>query len=374
MAEPLKYLFNHALVEGMADHFSRHWSGFDARGFQQSVLDGFDELELKQRSNRVLEGLKTYLPEDYEKTAEIFLASLAPDDDADLAGAAITEAGIAGWAIAPMCDYAGQFGAAHFETSMDLMKELTKRLTAEFGIRYILLREPERCLQTLTGWIDDPSRHVRRLISEGTRPRLPWAMRLPAFIADPAPVLPLLEALRDDREEYVRRSVANHLNDISKDHPDVIADLARRWKDNGDRNRGRLIKHACRSLIKQGHPGTLSALGYGSPQISVEAFHATERVTLGDAIEFGITLKSTAETTQPLVVDFVIHHRKANGKTAPKVFKWKTFELESDQDIRLLKRHSIRPITTRTYYPGTHSIEVQVNGQSVAKADFELDV
>lgn len=374
MAEPLKYLFNEALVTGMADHFVRHWSEFDRQGFCAAVLNGFDDFELKQRSNRVREMMERFLPNDYDRTAEIMLASLAPDHNGDLAGATVTDQGIAGWAIAPMTEYAGQLGGDHFDTSMLLMKELTKRLTSEFGIRHIFLREPQRTIDLLATWTDDPSRHVRRLVSEGTRPRLPWAMRLPSLIEDPSPVLPLLEALKDDREEYVRRSVANHLNDIAKDHPDLVAGIAGNWLKGADRNRSRLVKHACRSLIKQGHTATLAALGYGKPSVEVAGLQVTHRLTLGEHIDFSLDILSTAETAQPLIVDYIIHHRKANGTTSPKVFKWKTFELGQDQQITLSKRHAIRPITTRTYYSGTHMLEIQINGESFAAAEFELEV
>jgi len=254
-----------------------------------------------------------------------------------------------------------------------LFKEMTKRSSSEFGIRFFLLAEPGRTLSVLESWVGDSNVHVRRLISEGTRPRLPWAMRLPAFIDDPAPLLPLLAALKDDGEEYVRRSVANNLNDIAKDHPDIVSRIARQWLKGADKNRRKLIRHACRTLIKQGHKGTLKALGYGTPCVEMDMLRiSTPRVTFGTALEFELSLTSTADRPQSLVVDYAIHHRKANGATTPKVFKWKTATLAPGATLRAKRKHAIRKITTRVYYPGKHRLEIFVNGVSLGIEDFEL--
>ena len=225
----------------------------------------------------------------------------------------------------------------------------------------------------MRGWMNDPCHHVRRLISEGTRPRLPWATQLPVFIADPSPLLPLLKALRDDESEYVRRSVANSFNDIAKDHPDVVAGIAHQWLQVASTNRRKLVRHACRSLVKQGHKKTLVALGYGHPDVELKHLSiATPRVTFGNALLFEISLVSRAEKSQPLIIDYAIHHRKANGRTTPKVFKWKTIELGKMASHAAKRKHSIRKITTRTYYPGTHRLEILINGVSFACTDFEL--
>jgi 3-methyladenine DNA glycosylase AlkC len=272
-----------------------------------------------------------------------------------------------------MTHYVGLQGLEHFDLSMMLLKEMTKRSSSEFGIRFFLLAQPERTLSVLESWVDDSNYHVRRLISEGTRPRLPWAMRLPAFIEDPAPILPLLEALKYDGEEYVRRSVANNLNDIAKDHPDIVARIAGQWLKGADNNRHRLIRHACRTLIKQGHQGTLKALGYGPPRVALEKLLiSTPRVAFGTALEFELSLTSTAARAQALIVDYAIHHRKASGATTAKVFKWKTATLAPGATLRAKRKHAIKSITTRVYYPGRHRLEILVNGVSLAIEDFEL--
>jgi 3-methyladenine DNA glycosylase AlkC len=306
------------------------------------------------------------------------LASLAPDDGGDIGstdvnGRNIEGRGIEGWAVMPMTHYVGLQGLAHFDLSMMLLKEMTKRSSSEFGIRFFLLAEPERTLSVLETWVGDSNVHVRRLISEGTRPRLPWAMRLPAFVRDPAPILPLLEALKDDGEEYVRRSVANNLNDIAKDHPDLVARIARQWLKGADKNRRRLVRHACRTLIKQGHKGTLKALGFGTPRVEMDMLRiSTPQVIFGAALEFELSLTSTADRPQSLVVDYAIHHRKANGATTPKVFKWKTTTLAPHATLSAKRKHAIRKITTRVYYLGKHRLEIFVNGVSLGIEDFEL--
>lgn len=373
MAEPFKNLFNVALIEAMAAHLARVWPEFDGAGFIAMAADNLDQLELKQRSHRIYRALRRFLPGDFPRAAGIMRAALHPAEDDDLGTGVSDQDGLRGWAIMPMTEYIGLHGLDHFELSMALFKDMTKRHSVEFAIRHFLLAEPERVLAVLRGWCADPNRHVRRLVSEGTRPRLPWAMRLPTFIDDPAPVISLLEVLKGDAEEYVRRSVANNLNDISKDHADLVADLARRWLRGADRDRTRMVRHACRSLIKQGHEGALKALGYGPPKVEIEQFTVTTpKVIFGAALEFEATVRSRADYEQALIVDYIVHHRKAGGATTPKVFKWKTVRLAARGKLGLARKHAIRPITTRVYYPGGHFVEIQINGIALGRLPFEL--
>ncbi len=373
MPEPLKNLFNRKLIGSMGENFAKAWPAFDRRAFVQLAANNLAALELKERSAQITDAMPECLPDDFERAAAIVLASLAPVEDGDDGGAEVNSQGLAGWAIMPMTRYVGLHGLDHFELSMSLFKEMTKRFTAETDIRYFLLACPEATLSVLQTWTGDPDRHVRRLVSEGTRPRLPWAMQLPAFITDPAPILPLLEALKDDEAEYVRRSVANSLNDIAKDHPDLVARIAKRWLQGAGEARKRLVRHGCRTLLKQGHQGTLKALGYGPPLVELEKLGlSTARVNFGDALAFEICLNSVADRPQPLIVDYVIHHRKANGGTTAKVFKWKTLTLAPGATLRANRKHAIRQISTRVYYPGRHRLEVLVNGVSLGGADFDL--
>ena len=357
----------------MGEHFSRAWPEFDRFAFVKMASQNLDQLELKERSVQITDAMTAFLPGNFEKAAEIMLLSLSPDDGADIESAESSQLGISGWAIMPMSHYVGLFGLQSFEASMELFRAMTKRFSSEFGIRFFLLEEPERTLSVLETWTRDPSHHVRRLVSEGTRPRLPWAMRLPAFIEDPAPVLRLLEALKDDSAEYVRRSVANNLNDIAKDHPDVVAHTAKRWLKEAGKDRQRLVRHACRTLIKQGHQGTLRALGYRPPRIDLKKLELlSPRVLFGDALEFELSLVSTCGDSQALIIDYAVHHRKANGTTTAKVFKWKNTTLGPLKILSAKRKHAFRKITTRVYYPGTHVLEILVNGISLGSRNFEL--
>ena len=373
MSEPFKNLFNETVIAGMGGHFARVWPEFDQAGFISAAINNLDVLELKQRSDQITDAMAAFLPADFEHAAAIMLTSLAPDDEHDFSSQEVNCRGISGWAIMPMTHYVGRYGAAYFDLAMTLFKEMTKRSSSEFGIRYFLLEQPKRTLSVLRDWTSDPNVHVRRLVSEGTRPRLPWGMRLPVFVEDPTPLLPLLEALKDDGEEYVRRSVANNLNDIAKDHPDTVARIAKAWLENADKNRQWLIRHACRTLIKQGHKGILAALGYGPPRIDLQQLKIlTPRVIFGDGLEFELSLISTSKRAQPLIIDYAVHHQKANGSTSAKVFKWKTITLEAKSTHDARRKHAIRKITTRVYYPGLHSLEIIINGVTYGRQDFEV--
>jgi 3-methyladenine DNA glycosylase AlkC len=315
------------------------------------------------------------LPKPFPDAAAIMLDGLHPDDDVNLSNLTMDQGGIRGWAVMPMCSYVADHGLDDFDLALNVLKEFTKRFTAELSFRTFILSDQERTLSVLRDWAGDPNYHVRRLASEGSRPRLPWAMRLPALMADPAPLLPILELLKDDSEEYVRRSVANNLNDIAKDHPDIVAGIAGEWLRDATPERAKLVRHACRTLIKQGHKATLSALGYGPPQLSLAAFEIkTKVVRFGEALLFDISLQSEAATDQALILDYVVHHRKANGKTTAKVFKWKNVTLKAGVAMSAARKHPMRPITTRVYYPGTHFLEILVNGESLGRAEFQLEM
>jgi 3-methyladenine DNA glycosylase AlkC len=373
MPEPFKNLLNEAVIKGMAAHFKKNWPEFDEEAFVNQTISGLDKLELKERTDRITDAMQAYFPQDFEDAGAIILASLGVLLEDDLSLNVIDEEGISGWAVMPLTYFVGRFGMQHFELSMKLFKAMTKRASSEFGIRYFLLESPECALAVLNTWAADSNHHVRRLVSEGTRPRLPWGMRLPLFIKDPSPVVELLELLKDDKEEYVRRSVANNLNDIAKDHPDLVADIAEKWMLGASNARLKLIRHACRTLIKQGHSKTLRVLGYKPPeiaQINLELLNPV--VEFGGALAFSLSLSSDSEEDQALMIDYVIHHKKANGKTTPKVFKWRDTSLPRKNSVTISKKHALKKITTRVYYPGEHQVEVMINGVSVGMAKFEL--
>jgi len=372
MPEPFKNYFNPSIIAGMGDHFLKAWADFDRDGFVQTATENLAILELKARSEQITQALCVYLPDDFPHAGEIILSSLSPEDGSDLPNTPVNEHGISGWAVMPIADYVGLRGLGCFSLSMTLLKEMTSRFSSEFGIRFFLIKKPEETLQTLMGWAEHENEHVRRLSSEGSRPRLPWAMRLPIFVKDPRPLLPLLEKLKDDPSEYVRRSVANHLNDIAKDHPELVAEIAQQWFPGASPQRQKLVRHACRTLIKQGDQKILQVLGYEKPVLDCQLKVLTPKVLFGTFLRFEIVLTSTKNKAQALIIDYVIHHQKANGLTSPKVFKWKTITLKADQLHYAEKKHAMKKITTRVYYPGLHRLEIAINGLKLDSGEFEL--
>lgn len=374
MPEPFKNFINPQLIGSTAKHLHHAWRKFDRKAFEQIALHGLENLELKARAMHVTAALEATLPQDFSQAADLLEAALAPplaDDQLSVVNAPDT--GLAGWALWPATEYIARHGQAQPERALAALHAMTQRFTAEWAIRPYLLNHADLTFATLARWTRDPSAHVRRLVSEGSRPRLPWGLQLKPLIADPSPTLPLLRALQDDPSAYVRRSVANHLNDIAKDHPALIADwLARHLPDAGPERRA-LLKHASRSLIKRGDQEVLAHWGVGAP-LRGDATLAIEprRVALGNDITLTITLTSRARKPQALLVDYAVHHVKADGSGAPKVFKGWTLELDADAQRVLVKRHALKPITTRRYYAGAHRVDLLVNGRVVAEAAFEL--
>lgn len=375
MAEPFKTFLNPPLIRGLAGHLHRVWPDFDVRTFTTRATRGLDALELKARAMHVADALETTLPSDFAHAADVIEQALASREaDPDAPTAPVPDDGLAGWSLWPVSEYVVRRGLPHPERALRTLHAITRRFTAEFAIRPFLIAHPEHTLQTLASWVHDPSAHVRRLVSEGTRPRLPWGLQLKAFIADPSPTLPLLHALQDDPSEYVRRSVANHLNDIAKDHPALVAEWVETHLPTASPARRALLKHASRTLIKQGDARVLHAWGIGASFAGSASWRITpRRVRVGEAVT--LTLELAAEATagaQALVVDYVVHHVRADGRTSPKVFKGWSLTLAPGEQRTLVKRHTFRVVTTRRYYPGRHVIAVQANGVTLAEEAVTL--
>ncbi|KPH08437.1 DNA alkylation repair protein [Rhizobium acidisoli] len=363
MPEPLKNLLHQALVGDMADRIAAHAPAFDRDRFIALATRGLDALELMERSALIRDALFATLPEDFPQATAILTASLP----------ASGRPGLTGWMLLPVNQFIAVRGPAHFELGLDLLKALTPHFTAEYGIRPFIHREQQRALTIISGWVGDPDRHVRRLASEGTRPRLPWAMRLPQLVKDPAPILPILTALIDDPEDYVRRSVANSLNDIAKDHPDLVATFIAGQIENASEERRRLLKHASRTLLKKGHAQALANFGFGAAaSLQCELRLITGEVMFGDGLDFAIRVTNAGKAAQSVMIDYAIHHMKADGSLSPKVFKCKTILLAPGQSQAIERRHAMRPITTRRYYPGQHRIAILVNGAESASESFIL--
>ncbi|TPP11775.1 DNA alkylation repair protein [Rhizobium glycinendophyticum] len=365
MPEALKHLIGAGTARDTADALARAWEPFDRAGFLADILPVIDGLELLQRGQCIADALRRHLPDDFAAAAKILHACLPSQERAALSG----------WALLSFNQYIATHGGGHLETALDLLKALTPHFTGEFGIRPFIAREQDRALALISGWVTDPDHHVRRLASEGTRPRLPWAMRLPALVRDPSPILPILEALVDDQEDYVRRSVANSLNDIAKDHPDLVADFVERHIAGASKDRLWLLRHASRTLIKKGHGKALANFGY-EPLQDVTAMLELRQdgVAFPGELGFRIELENTGASMRTVLLDYAIHHQKKDGSLTPKVFKGNTLTLAPGQTATIDKRHALRPITTRVYHSGRHRLEILLNGMSVATSDFQLDL
>jgi 3-methyladenine DNA glycosylase AlkC len=364
----LRDVFNPAAVEQLADGIVRVWPAFDRTGFVATITSQLDALSFGERNALIRDTLRVYLPPAFPEAVQILLDALGPEiPDCELTG-------FDRFTVMSQNDFVAAYGLEHLHLSLRALYELTKRFTAEGAIRAFLQRYPEQTLVRLAEWAADPNCHVRRLVSEGTRPRLPLAPRLRAFIKEPRPVLELLELLKADPVLMVRRSVANNLNDIAKDHPDLVVETLARWKQAGDSGTEWIIGHAARTLLKQGHPRALALLGYGAKTaISAASLQLNQTsVRMGEDLVFTIEIQSTADAPQDLMIDYLVHHRKANGKLAPKVFKLAKKRLGPRETLRLTKRHAFRQLSTRVYYPGRHALELQINGQRWGWQEFEL--
>ena len=365
MAEPLKNSFGPDIPLLIADMVDAVYADFDRERFVSLAVDGFEDLELTPRARQVSDALAATLPDDRQQAMEIITASLGPEIEA----AALT--GMETFRYLPFVFFVADHGLDHFETAMTAQYELTKRFTAEFSIRAYIDRYPEATLARLRVWAGDDNVHVRRLVSEGTRPRLPWAPRLRRFQEDPMPVLKLLEMLKDDDEEYVRRSVANNLNDISKDHPDIAVETAARWWSD-DANTGRLVRHGLRTLIKSGEPGALAVLGYvpDSPVQLGSLVVEPAEASIGESVRFTIEIENPSSDSARVLADLVVHFVKANGTRTPKVFKGAELLIPAGDTARVSKLVSLAQHSTRTHYPGFHLAEVQINGVIRGGAEF----
>lgn len=375
MAEPLKYLLNDTVPPRIAAMVRRAWRKFDATAFLQQVEPGYDSLELMARGQRIAQALQIHLPQDVPRALGVLVDSMDPPMGLDAAGE--PDAGdrpYSAFLYLPHSIYIGTHGLPHFEAAMAAQHALTQRFTAEFSIRPYLLHHQGATLARLRDWAQDENAHVRRLVSEGTRPRLPWAPRLPAFQNNPQLTLPLLDALKDDPSSYVRRSVANHLGDIAKDHLELAVGTARTWLLGAPAPREALVRHGLRFLIKRGDAGALDALGVGhAVALHVQAARVVPACArIGDKVRIEAELHNPTPQPQRVLADLKVHYVKAHGGAAPKVFKLQTLDIAPGATVAVGKTLSLQQMTTRTHYPGAHQVELVLNGRPQPLGQFQL--
>jgi 3-methyladenine DNA glycosylase AlkC len=355
----LKEIFNAERLQHIATEMTAVYPAFNAKAFLKMANDGLAQLSIMQRMARVSECLHAVLPLSYEQTLEVLYA-LAPRLNS-------------GFVSTSLPHYVATYGADQFELSMDALKYFTAFGSSEFAIRHFLRRDIKPTLALMHDWSLDANEHVRRLASEGSRPRLPWSFRLEQIQSDPTLAATILDNLKADDSLYVRKSVANHLNDITKDHPEWVLDLIEGWSLE-NRHTAWIARHALRSLIKQGNPRALAIIGAGGkPEVEIIGVKVEPAVIgLGEKITLSFAIKSTVEDSQRLVIDYAIDYVKANGSTAAKVFKLKALTLPGKGTESITRGQHIKELTTRRHYAGRHAVHILVNGERLASTAFEI--
>ncbi|MBF0240400.1 MAG: DNA alkylation repair protein [SAR324 cluster bacterium] len=312
--------------------------------------------------------LRKYLPDHFPQAVDILIRSLGPE---------LSDPGKTDWdafIVLAECAFVADYGKGHYDVSMQALYEMTKRFSAEGDLRTFLEVDYEKTMSILHAWCNDSSPHVRRLVSEGTRPRLPLAGRITRFQKNPAPVLELLEKLKDDPELYVRRSVANNINDIAKDNPDIAIETLRKWQKSGSKNVQWIVRHASRSLLKQGNTDVLEILGY-SPDVRIEVSPIKlnqRQFKVGDTVELSFSIHSQEKKSRKLMIDYVVNYMKSNGKGADKVFKMRDIQIAPDATLHIEKSHRLKNTSGRKHYSGEHSISLQINGKRYPKSSFSI--
>ncbi len=360
MAEKLKdILFPLEKVQLFGKILNEVYPEFETEKFVASVCDAeWPERELKEKMRHTTLCLHKFLPDNFVEAAQI-LVDIVPK--------------VTGFEAIVLPDYIELYGLDHWDISLPALGELTKCGSSEFGIRPFLNKDLEGAMKYMLKWADNDDFKVRRFASEGCRPRLPWASGVPALKKDPSLILPILEKLKDDQEEFVRKSVANNLNDISKDHPELVLDICERWQGNS-KNTDWIIKHACRTLLKQGNKRAMLLFGFANPELmKVEDFKLSNTSpSIGQDISFSFSFRLSTKQKQKVRIEYIVHYVKANGKTSPKVFQIKEVEMKPGLH-KISKKHSLKNMSTRKHYPGEHKFELVINGEVKASSSLILN-
>jgi 3-methyladenine DNA glycosylase AlkC len=369
MADTLKGFFSPELVKRLAKDIARVHAAFPERAFVKSATTGLDDLELLDRGRHIARALASHLPKEYPHAIDVLLRSLGPEHASD----ELLGVGMAPFFYLPHTMFVAEHGLAHFDVSVRAQYELTKRFSAESSIRPYIAADPDRTLAVLRKWTKDKNPHVRRLVSEGTRLRLPWAQRVAWLDEHPERVLELLELLKDDPSTLVRRSVANNLNDLGKVHPHLLAKTCEAWLDGASAERRALVEHALRSAVKRGDADALRLLGFGKKAaVEIESVRFDPpRVAIGKRVAMNFVLRSKAAREQELLVDVAVHFVKERG-ASKKVFKLKRVTLPARGRVELATSFSLAVHTTRVPRPGKHAVDILINGTSYPAGAFEV--
>lgn len=362
------HLFNKDKISYLAGRIKQVDESFADKSFEQDIMSRLPSLELKERINLITKMLHTYLPKDYEKAIDIMVKSLPEQLDPNK-----TDGDFGDFIFAPYTYYIAYYGCKehYLDISYAALHQITRRFSAEDAIRCFLNKYETQTLNRLRKWSTDSNYHVRRLVSEGTRPKLPWSAKLNM---DYHKALPLLDVLYKDNTRYVTRSVANHINDLSKIDASLSLSIINKWQQQQKQTKQEMdyiSRHGLRTLIKAGNSRALELLGFSSnPNIAIKMFDIrTKTVKLGTQLIFELNLRSHHD--QSLLIDYIIGFAKKDGKIKEKVFKLKTVSLGKNKTLKLTKKHAFRKnMSTFTIYPGTHTLALQINGTVSKRREF----
>ncbi len=358
MAEPLKNLYDKRLINSVSREIKKTNARFDSAGFQKKIFcNNWKKKELKERMRFIASTLHEFLPQDFEKAISILMP--------------VSEV-FNGFEFMFFPDFVELYGLDDFELSMRALAHFTEYSSSEFAVRPFIKKYPLKTMEVMLEWAESENEHLRRLASEGCRPRLPWACALPQFKKDPALPLKIIKKLLNDESEYVRRSAANNLNDISKDNPLPVLNLTKQWLGK-NKNTNRLLKHGCRTLLKSGNAEALALFGYNDPgHVSVGNLKVSKSVKMGQYLDLSFTLKTDEKNLGLLRIEYALDFKKSNGRLSRKIFKISESDYRVNKKI-ITKTHSFKPITTRKYYPGVHGLAIIINGRVLTFSWFNLE-
>ncbi|WP_104381881.1 DNA alkylation repair protein [Sphingobacterium sp. HMA12] len=360
----IKNIYSISFYQQLADQFSRVKPDFDGKQFIKRIFSAnFNDLEWKERTKHSTKTLHEFMPPDFEEAVNLINQVVRNSIAAGHSG---------GLEYIIFPDYIETYGIDHFELAVESFELVTTFITCEFAVRPFIIKYRERMIAVMEQWAESPRAAVRRLASEGMRPRLPWAMAIPFLKQNPAPILPILNLLKSDVSESVRRSVANNLNDISKDHPVILLEIARHWRGTSSETDA-IIKHASRTLLKQGHPEILHYYGLdGTDFKTTDLCIETPVVKIGEKVSFSFQIENTQPYPKALRLEYGLYYKKSNGLLSRKVFKISERIYQGSETNRIQRNQSFKVITTRKFYTGRHKISIIVNGQETLTMDFEL--
>ena len=365
MPELIKNLYNENFYTLLAKHLKVCLPRFNEQEFMALMLcDNFEALALKERMSHTTNIVHRFMPSDFLKAAEVLVALVTSLDKAGI------KEGSVEFMFLP--EYIETYGIEHLQKANETMERITQFTSGEFAVRPFLIKYEKPMLAQMCQWSTHQNHLVRRLASEGCRPRLPWAMALPAYKNDPTNILPILDRLISDPVEIVRRSAANNLNDIAKDNPQVVIDFVKKHIGKSLQV-DKTLKHGSRTLLKQACAESLKLFGYDSKGLTLVSFDIqTPKVRFGDYAEFSFTLKNTSTVSKKIRLEYAVYFMKKKGELAKKVFKISERDINPNEQHQVIRKQSFKAISTRVFYPGKHQVSIILNGKEFAAKDFIL--